>query len=254
MYTIGQFAKKTGVTIRTLHYYDEIGLLPAIIADNGRRFYTDDHIHIIQTILVCKYLDYSLDDIKSMLANETPLIQSLHEQKLQLEEKRKQLDQMIASMDVAIAIHEKENVIEPTSLLVVIHSLLTVEEQKNHLREFLSDKLVEKIYDFLGDNFVELNRQYIKTSYSIKEAYCESLPDDELRQRIMTYLNIIPAELSAMMLEELMEKDVSDIDRWLFTSLFTDEEELWLEEQMTRLRIREEFIDEGTNTTAMDTH
>ncbi|MCL1702963.1 MerR family transcriptional regulator [Lysinibacillus sp. Bpr_S20] len=44
-YSIGEFAKKTGVTIRTLHYYDEIDLLkPSFTSAAGRRFYSNDDI------------------------------------------------------------------------------------------------------------------------------------------------------------------------------------------------------------------
>ena len=82
MYSIGQFAKKTGVTIRTLRYYDEKDLLkPAYISEKGQRFYDDTNILTIQKILVCKYLDYPLENIKTLLEEDTTILQSLFEQK-----------------------------------------------------------------------------------------------------------------------------------------------------------------------------
>lgn len=252
MYTIGQFSKLTGVTIRTLHYYDERDLLKPIVANNGRRFYNDEHLLILQTILVCKYLDYSLEDIKAMLAQEKPLLQSMHEQKTQLEQKRKQLDQMIASMETAIAIHEKMKIVEPTSLLVVIHSLFTVEEQKKYLQGLLSKELVDKMYDYFNENFVELNRLYIEGSYALKEAYEQHLPDEEVKEHIISFLKIIPPQFVELLGEELANKEVEEMDKWLFTSLFTKEEECWLDEKIEQLQIVEELFDERTNTAALD--
>ena len=46
---------------------------------------------------------------------------------------------MVASVETAIQIHEKSGEIDPTSLLVVIHSMLTIDEQKNYLKNFISD-------------------------------------------------------------------------------------------------------------------
>ena len=52
MYTIGVFAKKTGVTIRTLRFYDEKNLLrPSYISESGRRYYKDEDISTLQKIL-----------------------------------------------------------------------------------------------------------------------------------------------------------------------------------------------------------
>lgn len=243
MYSIGQFAKKTGVTIRTLHYYDEIGLLaPAQISDSGQRFYNDDSIKTIQTILVCKYLDYSLEEIRAVLLDkEKTLLDSLYEQKVQLQAKRKQLDQMIASLETAIDIHEKYETIDPSSLLIVIHSLLTIDEQKNFLQQYLSENLIDQMYAFFDNNFVELNRKYIEYSHQIKQAFVEPIHDEELKQLILNYLQLIPRDLALQIATQLQNVDVKDIDYWLFTPLFSEEEERWLSEQMERLNLYEVF-------------
>ena len=246
MYSIGQFAKKTGVTIRTLHYYDEIGLLtPAHISDSGQRFYNDDSIRTIQTILVCKYLDYSLEEIRAVLLDkEKTLIDSLHEQKIQLEAKRKQIDQMIASLETAIDIHEKSKTVDPASLLIVIHSLLTMDEQKKFLQQYLSKELIDQLYAYFDNNFVELNRKYIEYTHQIKQAFVEPIHDEELKQLILNYLELIPRELGLQIATHMQNIDVKDIDYWLFTPLFTEEEELWLIEQMERLNLYEVYEDE----------
>ncbi len=243
MYTIGQFARKTGITIRTLRYYDEKGLLkPAYISDKGQRFYDDANIITIQKILVCKYLDYPLERIKLLLLEDTTILQSLYEQKKQLEKKRFQLDQMIASVETAIQIHGKSGVIDPTSLLVVIHSMLTIDEQKNYLKNYLSEAIIDKMYDYLGENIVELNRKYIELTHALKEAYNVPLGDEELKALMLQYFSLIPQDLVKEIAIGLANLQLEQMDGWLFTSLFTAEEEQWLGNQMERLNMYEEFL------------
>ena len=66
--TVGEVAKKMGVTVRTLQYYDEEGLFsPSSESEGGRRLYNDkDVIHLYQ-ILSLKHLGFSLEDIKNRL-------------------------------------------------------------------------------------------------------------------------------------------------------------------------------------------
>ncbi len=62
---IRDFAKLTGVSIRTLHYYDEIGLLKPSIVDeqNGYRFYDEENLERMQEILFYRELDFPLKSI-----------------------------------------------------------------------------------------------------------------------------------------------------------------------------------------------
>ena len=67
--TVGQAAKKLGVTVRTLQYYDKEGILsPSLLSEGGRRLYTDKDILKIHQILSLKSLGFSLSDIKDRLS------------------------------------------------------------------------------------------------------------------------------------------------------------------------------------------
>ena len=66
-YTIGTFSKMTNITTRTLHYYDEIGLLTANRTESGHRYYTKKELITLQRIVSLKFLGYSLDTIKELL-------------------------------------------------------------------------------------------------------------------------------------------------------------------------------------------
>ena len=72
--TVGEVAKKLGVTVRTLQYYDREGLLsPSAESEGGRRLYTDQDLITLHQIRSLKSLGFSLDDIKERLIPlETP--------------------------------------------------------------------------------------------------------------------------------------------------------------------------------------
>lgn len=68
--SVGELAKKMGVTVRTLQYYDREGLLsPSSVSDGGRRLYSDMDIVKLHQILSLKSLGFSLLEIKSKLTN-----------------------------------------------------------------------------------------------------------------------------------------------------------------------------------------
>lgn len=67
---INEVAKLTGITVRTLHYYDEIGLLkPSEMTESGYRLYDETALETLQQILFFRELDFPLQDIKDMMAN-----------------------------------------------------------------------------------------------------------------------------------------------------------------------------------------
>ena len=97
--TVGEVAKKMGVTVRTLQYYDKEGLLsPSAESDGGRRLYTDKDLVMLNQIISLKSLGFSLDDIKGRLFPlETPeeVANALTEQ---ADDIRKKIEQLKASL------------------------------------------------------------------------------------------------------------------------------------------------------------
>ncbi|WP_147545628.1 MerR family transcriptional regulator [Rubeoparvulum massiliense] len=59
-FPIGDFARITGVTLRTLHYYDEVGLLKATRTPSGHRYYKPEDFMTLQKIIALKFVGYSL--------------------------------------------------------------------------------------------------------------------------------------------------------------------------------------------------
>ena len=97
MKTISQVAKLTGVSIRTLQYYDEIGLLkPSGLTSAGYRLYDEDALQSLQQILFFRELDFSLKDIMKIMQNpDFDRIAAFKKQKELLLLKRNRIDRLI---------------------------------------------------------------------------------------------------------------------------------------------------------------
>ena len=105
-YRIGDVSRMAGVSIRTLHYYDEIGLLvPRARTDSGYRLYTDDDLLRLQQILIGRELGLPLEEIRRSL--DDPSFDphaALLEQRRQLQRRAADTAAMIAAVDAALAI------------------------------------------------------------------------------------------------------------------------------------------------------
>lgn len=67
---VGELAKRTGTTVRTLHHYDRIGLLsPSRSTESGHRLYTDADVVKLHHVLSLKQLGFALEEIKAMIDN-----------------------------------------------------------------------------------------------------------------------------------------------------------------------------------------
>ena len=101
---IKEFAELTGVSVRTLHYYDEIGLLKPYHVDeqNGYRFYDETSLERMQEILFYRELDFPLKSIVEILASPNYDKQkAFAEQKRLLTLKKDRLERLIAALEQA---------------------------------------------------------------------------------------------------------------------------------------------------------
>ena len=101
MKTVKEISKITGISIRTLRYYDEIGLLkPARVTEAGYRLYDNQELEKLQEILFYKELEISLSEIKKIMENpEYDRQKALAVQKSLLERKRNRLNGIIELID-----------------------------------------------------------------------------------------------------------------------------------------------------------
>ena len=109
---IKEFAEIADVSVRTLHYYDEIGLLkPAFVdKETGYRYYDEQSLMRMQEILFYRELDFPLKSIKTFLSSpDYDRNQALKEQRHLLILKKERLDRLISAIDDAM---EGENVMK----------------------------------------------------------------------------------------------------------------------------------------------
>ena len=102
--SIKQFAALTGVSVRTLHYYDEIGLLkPSYVDEQNRyRFYDENSLERMQAILFYRELDFPLKSIAEILASPNYDKQkAFTEQRRLLTLKKDRLERLIAALEQA---------------------------------------------------------------------------------------------------------------------------------------------------------
>lgn len=101
MRTVKQVAELSGVSVRTLQYYDEIGVFkPTEISDSGYRLYDDEALNVLQQILFFKELDFPLSDIRKIMEDpKYDKINAFKKQKELIKAKRDRLNGLLGLLE-----------------------------------------------------------------------------------------------------------------------------------------------------------
>lgn len=104
-YTVHQLAQLAGVSVRTLHHYDEIGLLkPAFVGESGYRYYQQKQLLLLQQILFFKELGFELKRIKEIVGrSDFAIARALQTHKLVLEQKLERIKTLLKTIEVTIS-------------------------------------------------------------------------------------------------------------------------------------------------------
>ena len=166
MKTVKEVSELTSISVRTLHYYDEIGLLkPTEVTEAGYRLYDDKAIQKLGQILVFRELELPLADIKLIMDNPALDCKSvLAKQREMLCLKQQRLKRIIASLDKMLKGDQTMDftVFDNTELQLMVSDMLknmnetqkqifidyygSVEAWKKHMIEGASDKKVQQNY------------------------------------------------------------------------------------------------------------
>lgn len=103
-YTVKQLSKLAGVSVRTLHFYDEIELLkPDAIRTNGYREYGDEAVLKLQQIMFYRELDLSLEEIKALVGRpDFDAVAALERHRMSLQGQARRLERLIQTVDDTI--------------------------------------------------------------------------------------------------------------------------------------------------------
>lgn len=195
MRTVKEISDLTGISVRTLHYYDEIGLLkPTEKSDAGYRLYDDKALETLQQILFFREFDTSLKEIKAVLDN--PALernQILQVQRKMLVTKKERMERLIASIDdilkgenkMDFTIFTKTEVEEMFQTMlehmpenmrnIAIKEFGSIEQWKKHYMEVVSSEEMQKGYakvvEWYGgkDKFLSVARTPV--SKEVAESY-----------------------------------------------------------------------------------
>lgn len=117
-YTVKKLAKMAGVSVRTLHHYDQIGLLkPSIRTDARYRMYGERELLRLQQILFYRELDFELKAIGHLLdSHNFDLVGALESQKKMLLSRRKRLDTLVATLDKTMLHLKNKTMMNPEEL------------------------------------------------------------------------------------------------------------------------------------------
>lgn len=162
MKTIKEVSKITGVSIRTLRYYDEIGLLrPAKFTDSGYRLYDDQSLEKLQEILFFKELEIPLQEIKKIMDNpDYDREQALRAQKALLEKKRNRLNGIIELISDVIG--------GVNTMSFEAFSNDDIQKILDHTLECMSKDALEEQINKYGSE--EKYREYLASGFSNEQA------------------------------------------------------------------------------------
>ncbi|MEK4922824.1 MerR family transcriptional regulator [Cytobacillus sp. FSL R5-0569] len=177
LYSIKQMAQMSGVSTRTLRYYDEINLLkPANVNEAGYRFYSTREIDRLQQILFYRELNFKLSDIQKILSSsEDSSIQSiLHTHYEALVEKRHHIDSLIKAVEDTIAYHKGEIEMSNEEKFAAFKKK-RIEENENKFGEEIREKYGEEAVEEANQSWMGMSEESYKEMQEIESELIERL-------------------------------------------------------------------------------
>jgi DNA-binding transcriptional MerR regulator len=175
MFTVKELSQLAGVTPRTLHHYDQIGLLkPTRVGENGYRYYGEESLLRLQQILLYRELDMPLDDIKKIVAESRfDVLGALESHKDALQKQVTRLNRLLVTVDNTIQHLKGEKPMSEKGLFEGFNE----EQQEKYAQE------AEQMYD--PETVRESNRKW--------KAYSATKKESILAEGKAIYLDLIAA-------------------------------------------------------------
>ena len=130
------FAKLAGVTVRTLHHYDRIGLLQPHRSSSGYRLYGSRELERLEQIIALRFIGVPLKEIGPML-DSSSLAEALPRQRTLLKEKRRLIDEAISAIEAAEA-SMNSGQRPATAILTKIIEVMEMQNEKNWTEKYYS--------------------------------------------------------------------------------------------------------------------
>jgi DNA-binding transcriptional MerR regulator len=200
---IGDVARFAGITVRTLHHYDGIGLLtPTERRENGYRGYTDADISRLQQILAYRELDLGLGEIKELLDEPSDAVVALEQARRRVADQLGRLQRIAESLDAAIEAEAKG-------------TNMTPEEKLKAFGDFDPEEYAEEAAERWGgtDAYAESARR--AKSYTADDWQQVSAEADEVNQEFLLLMDSgTPAD--SVEVAALVDAHRAHITKWFY--------------------------------------
>ena len=176
-YTVQQLAKLSGVSKRTLHYYDEIDLLkPKTIRSNGYRIYGSEEVTRLQQILFFKSFGLSLTEIQTIMAQDKAAIyQALQSQQFKLIQQKISLEQQIQALEKTLQEYQGEITMTDQEKFKYFKQQKLAENEEKYgqeIREKYGEEAVEKKSN---QKWLDLTPEQFETMQQAEEKLIQAL-------------------------------------------------------------------------------
>ena len=154
-YLVREFAELTRVTVRTLHYYDQIGLLePSFERPNGYRVYTDADLLRLQQIVTLKFMGFSLTEIRRLLDSKGyEAVKSLRVQAAAVRDEIGRLREASRAIDQVLVRLEKDGRIHKQKLIKIMEVIQMGEDVKKGWHEKFFSEADLKKFEEVGTKY-----------------------------------------------------------------------------------------------------
>ena len=143
---INEVVKLTGVSARTLQYYDEIGLLIPQKLDNGYRDYTEENLEKLQKILFYRFLKFKLNDIKELLEGDFDNLKILEQQRELILREKEKFEVILHNIEKTISNYKGEQT-------------MTIEEKFNGFKKEDLNKYENQAVEKYGKDKIEESKK-----------------------------------------------------------------------------------------------
>ncbi|WP_433784359.1 MerR family transcriptional regulator [Actinomycetospora sp. CA-101289] len=203
-WTVGQVAERSGVTVRTLHHYDEIGLLrPSRRSASGYRLYTDEDLVRLQHVVVYRRLGFALEEVAVLLDDPgADVAAHLRRQRAAVMSRLDELGELVTAIDRAL---EAE----------VSGMQLTPEEQRELFGEDFKEEYQEEARERWGDTEAWRQSQERTSRYTKADWQAIKAEADGINARFVEALQAgEPADSPSAM--DAAEDHRRHITRWFY--------------------------------------
>lgn len=232
IFTIGEFVQKSGVSIRTLRYYDSIDLLkPSDYTDGGHRLYSQEDLRLLQKIKALQFLGLPLKDIKTILEKQTVegeiLIKSLTYQKKLFEAKKVEIANIISDLNHLIKITEAEEIINVDVFCSMLQKLIFEEDTEKWLKE---NDINDHLFNISKQEEINLDKKWSRVLTKIKQlSFTKAIPSSKEAQETIEILLKLIDETAKGNLDSIKEK-LPFAEPISFPNPFTEKELEFLQE------------------------